>query len=714
MKIAILAEQNFNLIDGSTIWLLNICKLLALQPDFHPVLVLSHPLTNRVLADELPEEVELVDTTMISDASSLPSDKLAPRHAPEALAVAEHMHGQFARVLVRGAGLLERLLDDKDWRERVVAYAPNTIPNITLAEPLWLTAAREARAPIIVQSEIAKQALESLSDYPAQIVHVVPPIVFNDDRPLTRSNRPISLCYSGKVDPAYGLDWLLDFCDRLSDWPDLSVTIIAGKDTYRDENVTFFKVMDEFRHHIKLGLAERVTYLSDLPHASAKHEMAKAHFAYCLRHSRYDDVIEISTKIVEFCTLDVPPILNDTKLNRSLFGDDYPYFIDILSENVPERLTAFLQTIDAPEYQNARSRIAEIAAKFSAHRLSDKLARAIRGCSERVSRSSQDMRRLLIATHERKFLNQFLDLVRGDDKIKIFWQNWDSTAKVGASGLRVPSEIDTIFCEWACENAVWHSHNKMPNTKLIVRLHRFEAFRDFPARVRWDSVDALIVVSSFFRDLAVQEYGVDPARVHIIPQYIDWEELQRPKTPAARFTLGLVGINPFGHKRLDRAVDFVAALRARDSRFQLAIRSVMPWQIDWVWNGKGDEKANFQSVFKRIFSDPLLKGAVRFDPAGPDMEEWYRSIGVILSSSDTEGCHTAVMEGIASGCDAVVHHWPGARTLFADHVVEDMRDAIDRVIAFADDQHLAERRRVLSTSMQQYDLRIFAQKLLNL
>ena len=54
MKVAVLAEQNFNLIDGSTIWLLNVCKLLALQSDFDTDLVLTHRLENRVLADELP------------------------------------------------------------------------------------------------------------------------------------------------------------------------------------------------------------------------------------------------------------------------------------------------------------------------------------------------------------------------------------------------------------------------------------------------------------------------------------------------------------------------------------------------------------------------------------------------------------------------------------------------------------------------------------
>jgi glycosyltransferase involved in cell wall biosynthesis len=196
-----------------------------------------------------------------------------------------------------------------------------------------------------------------------------------------------------------------------------------------------------------------------------------------------------------------------------------------------------------------------------------------------------------------------------------------------------------------------------------VRLHRFEAYRDFPARVRWENVDALIVVSDHFRDHMVREYGVNPDIIHVMPQYIDWHGLQRPKLPEAAFTVGFVGINPFEHKRFDRAVDFFAALHRADPRFKMAVRSMMPWQIDWVWNNRVEARKEFEAVFARIFADEGLRDAIRFDPPGSDMEEWYRSIGTILSSSDSEGCHTSVLEGMASGAYPVVHNWPGAEGL---------------------------------------------------
>ncbi len=713
MKVAVLAEQNFNLIDGSTIWLLNVCKLLALQPDLETHLVLTHKLDNPVLADELPDTIRVTDAVRLLAAADIADTRLRPETLIDALSAWETCQGRFDRIFVRGTDYLTRLLQDPDFRYRVVAYAPSAIPDLSEPEPDWVALARAARSSVVVQSDTAKHAMESLLDYPAHVVHVVPPIVFPSDTPGRTGNGPVSLCYSGKVDLHYGLDWLIGICADVAADPGLGVSLIAGKDTYRARYPEFFKAMDGFRAQVKAGALPGISLVSNVSHMQAKSLMGQADFAYCLRHDRYDDVIEISTKIVEFCTLGVPPILNDNALNRSLFGDDYPYLIDIATEDVGPRLIAFMRGRDTALHDVARARIADIAARFSAPALADSLGRAIRGYPLSAPVLSARPRRIMIATHERKFLRQFLDRVRGERNVHVTWETWKSTTRPAARPA-VPADVDTVFCEWCCENAVWHSTNKRPGTRLIVRLHRFEAFLDFPARVHWDNVDALIVVSDHFRDRMVSRHGVDPARIHVLPQYIDWHGLQRDKLPEARFTLGLVGINPFEHKRFDRALDFLAALRARDDRFRLAVRSAMPWEIQWVWDRQDDTRARFEDVFRRIFEDPDLSASVRFDPVGPDMEEWYRGIGTILSSSDSEGCHTSVIEGMAAGCLPVVHDWPGARSLFAPHVHASMSDAIPDLIAFAGQSDPDSARRALAQRVKIHDIENFTQTFMQL
>lgn len=712
MRVGLLAEQNFNLIDGSTIWLLNACKLLARQPDMEVALLLSHPLTDDVLAREVPPEVAVLD--MAARAGS--ADRLGPEALPAALAAAE-AGGRLHRLLVRGAPFVEALLADAAWAGRVVAYAPDVVARADAPEPRWIAAGRAARMPVVVQSATAKAALESLSDYPAHAVHVVPPIVLAPPAPAREPGTGATICYSGKIDPEYGLDWLIDLVEAPGRPEGLRVQWIAGKDTWRSRHPAFFRRMDALRAHVAEGRCPGVAVASGLPHAEALALMGWSDLAFCLRRPLYDDSIEISTKIVEFCALGVPPILNDTGLNRDLFGADYPYLLDphLLDGAAPglsARLAGLAAGVGGPVHARARARVAEVAEGFSAERLSDRLAAALRGRPRGAAPLADRPRRLLVATHDAKFLHLVAGRLRAEPLVELAWERWASTTRAGTP-TRPAEPPDTVLCEWACENAVWHSRNKRPGTRLIVRLHRFEAFRDFPSRIAWDAVDALIVVSDHFRDLVVERHGVDPARVHVHPQPIDWRNLQRPKTPHARLTLGLVGINPFDHKRFDRALDVVARLRAEDARFNLAVRSVMPWEIDWVWKDPAP-RARFEAAFERVARDPLLRGAVRFDPAGPDMEEWYRGIGTILSSSDSEGCHTSVMEAIASGCHAAVHDWPGARGLFGAQVHADMADAIPGILAFADAPDIEARREAQSRSMLPHDVEPFARALLRL
>lgn len=713
MKIAILAEQNFNLIDGSTIWLLNVCKLMALQSDFETDLLLSRVLENPVLANELPSQIRVVSADETLSAAHLSDTHLSPEMLVSALNSWESLHGKYDRIFVRGTGYLTQLLSAPDFRDRVCIYAPSAIPDLVEDEPDWVRLGRAARAPVVVQSTIVKRAMESLYDYPSNMVHVVPPIVFSEPAAPRVQEGPTTLCYSGKIDLHYGMDWLIHICGEISGDPDLQVSIIAGKDTYRPRHPVFFRRMDRFRADIAKGEVPGINLVTNVPHSEAKQRMERADFAYCLRHDLYDDVIEISTKIVEFCSLGVPPILNDNALNRTLFGADYPYLIDITSEDVSTRLVAFLRSRGSADYDLARSRITEIAAQFSAETLSDALGTAIRGHSLSVPALTHKPRHFLISTHERKFLSLLVDRFQADPNIRLGWETWTSTMKA-AKPPKVPGQADTVFCEFCCTNAVWHSHNKRPDSKLIVRLHRFEAFREFPEQVNWGNVDTLIVVSDYLRDRMINEFNVPSERIHIWPQFINWNGLQRPKLPEAEFTLGLVGINPLEIKRLDRALDFLISLRELDDRFTLAVRSAMPWEIEWLWNRDDGPRERCEAIFERIASDPKLKNAVRFDQAGSDMEEWYRGVGVILSSSDIEGCHTAVLEGMASGCYPVVYDWPGAQSQFAPYVHTDMADAIPELLDFIQNPDVAGLRQEIAQTVKQHDVEQFAQKVMAL
>ncbi|HET9517900.1 MAG TPA: glycosyltransferase, partial [Actinoplanes sp.] len=156
-----------------------------------------------------------------------------------------------------------------------------------------------------------------------------------------------------------------------------------------------------------------------------------------------------------------------------------------------------------------------------------------------------------------------------------------------------------------------------------------------------------------------------------------------PKLPDARFTLGFVGAE-FARKRLDLALDLLAAVRSQDPRYTLAIRTAQPWANRYAWQDAA-EREYVGWCQQRIERDPLLRGAVSFSDPGRDMARWYRRVGHLVSTSDAEGSHASVAEAMASGSVPVVRPWPGAAEVYDKQWVHDSTElAAAAVLATAD------------------------------
>jgi hypothetical protein len=140
-------------------------------------------------------------------------------------------------------------------------------------------------------------------------------------------------------------------------------------------------------------------------------------------------------------------------------------------------------------------------------------------------------------------------------------------------------------------------------------------------------------------------------------------------------------------KRFDLALDLLARVRRVDRRFTLVVRSTMPWRNRFAWADPA-ERAFTGECFARIEQDPLLHDAVIFDPAGRDMARWFRRVGHVLSTSDVEGCHTAVAEGMASGAVPIVRPWQGAAEVYDPRWTYDgVEQAAEAVLASVDADH---------------------------
>ncbi len=244
---------------------------------------------------------------------------------------------------------------------------------------------------------------------------------------------------------------------------------------------------------------------------------------------------------------------------------------------------------------------------------------------------------------------------------------------------------DVVFVDWCAALAVLFSMIDPGPTRIVVRLHSFEAFTAWPHLVDFSRVDDVIFVSDHLRDLvtaAVPGLTSGGSRLHVIDNAMDLQRFACEKDPDARFTLAVVGIKAVA-KDPRWAVDVLRRLRTQDDRYRLVL-------FGSDLNADASEDARrYADLLHSDIADLESSGVVSRPGHVSDMPDALSDVGVVVSSSVRESFHCGLVEGAASGAVPVVRDWPffagrknGARTLFPpEWVVDTPQEAADRILA---------------------------------
>ncbi|MEU4260666.1 glycosyltransferase [Streptomyces argenteolus] len=245
---------------------------------------------------------------------------------------------------------------------------------------------------------------------------------------------------------------------------------------------------------------------------------------------------------------------------------------------------------------------------------------------------------------------------------------------------------DIVFVEWCTAAAAFLTLVDPGTTRVVMRLHSFEAFSYWPHLVDFSRVDDLVFVSEHVRDLALALLpGLrDPGApvIHVVDNAVELTRFALPKTSDARFTLGLVGAGQVA-KDPRWALQVLRILRQTDERYQLHL-------IGGALNPSASPALHhYQKAFATELEPLVAAGTVRVLGHTDDVPEALTSVGTVLSTSVREGWPLSIMEGAASGAVPVVRDWPffaekphGARSLFPSHwVVSTPAEAAQRILA---------------------------------
>ena len=210
---------------------------------------------------------------------------------------------------------------------------------------------------------------------------------------------------------------------------------------------------------------------------------------------------------------------------------------------------------------------------------------------------------------------------------------------------------DISWFEWCTDMVVEAS--KLPKTcKTIVRLHRFEAYNNWPSKVQWQNIDLLVTVgNSFVKDALFQQAPDIKNRTMLvtIPNGVNFDKFRFVDRPRGKNIACIGYIN--ARKNPMFLLQCMQKLHYLDPQFRL------------FFAGNFQDYALEQYV--RYMVETLhLKNAIVFDNWQDDVNTWLRDKHYIVSTSVGESQGMGLSEGMACGLKPVIHNFPGALEIF--------------------------------------------------
>ncbi|ARP73218.1 glycosyl transferase [Streptomyces pluripotens] len=686
VRALVYGDVDLNLIDGSAVWAQSTVQALSLA-GCETRLVLKAPVRTGRLTDPL---AGLPGVTVVRPAEERLVDgqrgrPLSPVQASRLLARLDREEACDLLVL-RGRRLVGQVVADGHFGGRIWAYLtdiPQSAATMTEQARAELASIAVASRRLLCQTEELRCLLETWVPEACGRSVLCPPAVPEPSFEVPcrdQPHDPLRLVYTGKFAPL---------------WNTLPMTqlpsLLARRGVHVELHTVGDKIHDDpaqpgFRDAMFRSLhggTPGVRHHGGQPREEAMRIAAACDLGLGWRDPLLDSSLELSTKVLEFGSLGLPVVLNRTPAHEALLGVGYPLYVD--GRAGPEDAAAAIARAarDPGARRLAVDRCRDAAGRYTleaaAARWRTHLDQAFPPAPAAVTGRTRPLR-VGVAGHDLKFFTRILDHLRALPGLDVRVDAWPALAGHDPAASRELADwADVVIVEWCGPAAVWYSRHKRRGSRLVIRLHRFELDAVWPRQVDIGAVDQVVCVSPYYARRTLEHTGWPAAKVTVVPNWVDADQLDRPKTPGAQFRLGMIGIAP-SRKRLDLGLDVLQTLRARDRRWHLSVKSQPPWQYWWIWN-KAEERAHYDAILRRVQTSPLLRGAVVFDEFGADVAGWLRRVGHVLSTSDDESFHLAPAEGMASGAVPALLPWPGADEIYDRRWIHDGPAAMAEAIA---------------------------------
>jgi glycosyltransferase involved in cell wall biosynthesis len=210
---------------------------------------------------------------------------------------------------------------------------------------------------------------------------------------------------------------------------------------------------------------------------------------------------------------------------------------------------------------------------------------------------------------------------------------------------------DISWFEWCTDLAVEAS--KLPKVcKNIIRLHRFEAYCDWPARVEWENIDTLITVgNTYVKDALLRQVPTLEARTQVvtIPNGVNLGKFKFQEKPRGKNIACIGYLN--ARKNPMFLIQCMQKLNYIDPQYKLFFAGIF-------------QDAALEQYLRYTVKAMKLTEVVFFDGWQDDVNAWLADKHYIASASLGESQGMGLLEGMACGLKPVIHNFPGADQIF--------------------------------------------------
>ena len=667
LKVLLYGDVDLNFIDGSAIWLTSVARVLNKDKNIKVDVLLKAAVKNSALVSELEGLAQVNIIKPYEKFEQFSFENRNRMQVNDAVKVMELLDAEkgYDCIIVRGFALTEKLLSSS-LKLKTIPYFTDfkhKKEDVTKSEQQKLIGIYNAFPHLFVQTKQSLEYLKDLLRVNGEKYVLMSPMIPDYCQEPKFTNVNSSMVYAGKFAKEWYTEELLEIFEQIVTIDNTLTLNIAG-DKFQGELIP---KKEEIIKRLKQQIG--INWTGALSRTQSLQLIKNSDLGFAWRSEEIDNEysLELSTKLLEYGQLGKPVLLRRTKMHEELLGKDYELFVETKEELISKTLEVMY---DRKLYRKTAKKVYEACKQFT-------FTEAYKRLSKVLWSFNNQKTKLLFAGHDLKFLKMTMDYFNDKDEYEVKIDSWLGHNKHNEDQSKECLEwADIIFCEWGLGNTVWYSQNKKEDQKLFVRMHQQERKTIYPEKFKIENIDKVIAISPYIYEEFHRVCKIPREKMVIIHNAVDTDKFNLPKSVGKeelKFNLGICGILP-SMKRLDRALDILEKLWNKDKRYTLYVKSKLPKDLPWIMN-REEEKNYYDSVFDRIKNAPWGKNVI-FDEHGNDMEQWFRKIGYILSTSDYESFHLAPMEGMAAGSIPLVLHWPGAETIYPKEYLFDSIDSI--------------------------------------